>query len=393
MVFGVLASLVLAVSLVTAYSVEEYRKVTVTKGYEKEVSSFIEQGIAVHDALNSNPTVDVNVPVDPQIVFIKNYYQNLGSGQLWAAYSVSKKTVSFDTYSSWYKLVTKTVVENVEKIAENKYSIRVQLFEGDAISTYGVLMTLGTDRILDSIVRIISVDEASSFAPDAVAERSFFEANKNLPISISNADFETARKSNVFVLDAREDEEYDLGHYTGSTHTRFADLIAGSWVSLPTDKVVYVFCWSGIRGKALTEFLRSKGVTARYLINGASGWVNSGGAWEGEILFSTKYSDARYTGTLSTKEVHNLVSDGAVLIDSRQTEVFATKSLPGSQNIPIFFTPSDELAKLFAEVPPDAKIITICDDYVSCFDAKIAGVKLEKLGHEFLGRYAVPQDY
>ena len=91
---------------------------------------------------------------------------------------------------------------------------------------------------------------------------------------------------NIFILDAREDEEYEIGHMPGSTHIRFADLLAGMWGDLPEDQEIYVLCWSGIRGKELTEFLRSKAVNARYIEEGADGWVADGGVWEGEIKFS-----------------------------------------------------------------------------------------------------------
>jgi rhodanese-related sulfurtransferase len=394
---ALLAGAVILLALGAAFGIEEYRKARATDIYVEEVTESIHDGIIRHDVLsedNESAPVDFLHSADQGTRFIAQYYNNLGTGQVWAAYAVSKKNVPFETYSSWYSAVTKTEVERIEMISEGHYSIKVKLFEGEAETLYGVLMTLQGGRITESTVRIIAADEESSFAEDAAAERSFFEANKGLPIAISNENFAAAAdQGSIFVLDAREDEEYELGHYTGSTHVRFADLIAGSWVGLPTDKVVHVFCWSGIRGKELTEFLRSKGVLARYVEDGANGWVKYGGAWEGEILFATKYSDKRYTGTLSTAEVHEQVIGGAILVDARQAEVFTKRALPGSKNISIFFTPSDELERLFATIPPHSEVITICDDYVSCFDAKIAGVKLEKLGHTFLGRYAAPWEY
>lgn len=222
----------------------------------------------------------------------------------------------------------------------------------------------------------------------------FFEDNKDLPLAISNEEFEALRVSSVpFVLDAREDEEYEIGHYPDVHHIRFADLIAGQWTELPTDEVVYVFCWSGMRGQELAEFLREKGIVARYFEEGASGWVEWGGDWEGEIGFTSKYGEERYVGTLSTAETHEYVNDGAVLVDARRQDVYAESHIDGSINITIFFTPSEELDRLFAQIPPNSEVITICDDYISCFNAKIAGVKLEKLGHTFLGRYNEPWAY
>lgn len=218
----------------------------------------------------------------------------------------------------------------------------------------------------------------------------FFEAHRDLPIAVTNEEFRVREESGVFVLDAREDEEYDLGRYPGSTHIRFADLLDGAWTQLPTDRIVTVFCWSGIRGSTVAEFLRSKGVVAQYIKDGADGWVKDDGTWDGEIAFSSKYSDERYKDTLSTGEVREAVTEGAILVDARSAEVYEEKKIDGSINISVIFTPSDELDALLDQVPADSQVITVCDDFVSCFDAKIVGIKLEYRGHTFLGRYAEP---
>ena len=250
---------------------------------------------------------------------------------------------------------------------------------------------------VNETINIISkgIDEHDVLpGPDGDALSDFFENNQGLPLAISNEEFEANRLSmNPFVLDAREVEEYDIGHYPDVHHIRFADLVAGKWTELPTDEVVYVFCWSGMRGQELAEFLREKGIVSRYLEEGASGWVEDGGIWEGGIKFTSVYSEDRYTGTLSTAETHEFANQGAVLVDARRQDAYAKSHIEGSINITIFFTPTDVLEQLFVEIPPNSKVITICDNYISCFDAKILGVKLEKLGHTFLGRYNKPWDY
>lgn len=240
-------------------------------------------------------------------------------------------------------------------------------------------------------VGIMENDVVADPAEDETSN--FFETNQGLALVVSNEEFLVLQSSRPFVLDAREDEEFEIGFYPGSHHIRFADVLAGSWTQLPTDRIVYVMCWSGIRGSETVKFLREKGIIARYLEDGAKGWVDGGGTWQGEILFSTKYSNVRYTGTLSTEEVKTAVANGAVLVDARQKEVFDMSHFPGSINISIFFSPTSELDALFLQVPVGSSVVTICDDFVSCFDAKIAGVKLEKRGMIFLGRYSTPWDY
>ncbi len=96
------------------------------------------------------------------------------------------------------------------------------------------------------------------------------------------------------MLDAREDEEFAIGNYPGSHHLRFADIKAGEWIQLPTDQIIYVLCWSGIRGKEVADFLRSKKILARYVERGADGWVSFGGKWLGEIKFRSVYKQDQY---------------------------------------------------------------------------------------------------
>ncbi len=238
------------------------------------------------------------------------------------------------------------------------------------------------------------VKQEASVPPLSIPVKSaFFDANVNLPLSVTNEEFVMLRKNDIYVLDAREDEEYDIGNYPGSHHIRFADLLAASWMALPTDRTVYVLCWSGIRGSEVTSFLRDHGVVAQFLKDGADGWVKYGGAWNGGILFSSTYSDERYTKLFETSEVHSLVDDGVVLVDVRSKESMTKAPIANAIPASIIYTPSSLIDAMLAKVPPGSRFVAVCDEYVNCFDAKLVGVRLEKLGHIFLGRYAKPWEY
>ncbi len=232
-----------------------------------------------------------------------------------------------------------------------------------------------------------------------VAGSSYFHDNETLPLDISNEDFAAIESAGPFVLDAREDEEVEIGRYPGSAHVRLADLLDGAFANVPRDRTVYVLCWSGIRGNQVASFLRDHGIVARYLTDGAEGWVAFGGTWEGGIKLSSVYSAPQYARTLTADETAAAVENGAVLVDSRDAERIAGKPLAtavgvvspdgenGSIAISAIFTPTARLDAALALVPAGAKAITVCDDFVSCFDAKLVGIRLEKRGHAFLGRY------
>lgn len=350
-------------------------------------------------------------PEDKNIQFIRTYYNNLSAGKIAEAYAVSKKSVSLETYKSWYKDLTSLTVDNLQPIDEKSYSLRLTLNEAGKLTQYAVLMTLAEDttgslKIASSEVRILSAPKVKIVETAKVPRRRiventiqeddvFFEQNKNLALAVTNEEFQqiTGGSAQPYVLDAREDEEFEIGYFQGSNHIRFADLLAGEWIRLPTDKVIYVFCWSGIRGKEVAEFLRSKKILARYVENGADKWVAFGGTWTGGIKFLSKYTEDRYKLVFTLEELRQRMADGAFIVDSRIKSKYDAWHITGSINIPIIYTPSVRIEELLAQVPAGKKVITMCDDFVSCFDAKVTGVKLEKKGHEFLGRYNKPWEY
>lgn len=385
---------------------------------EPAVTNETEQKADENDQLNignaNNNDVDTSlnkfvaniVAVDASASFISDYYANIANGNLERAYELSKKSVDIDTYKSWYQNTTKITLDNLVRIDEKKSSIELTLYEGAAFIRYGVLMTLRLQgslpvQVENSDVKIlvqgllenenVLIDENKT-----TREYDFYNSNESKSIITTNQEFKNITdglEKNYLVLDARENIEYENGYFPDSLHIRFADLKAGQWIELPKDKFVYVICWSGIRGKEVAEFLRTKKLIASYLENGANGWVEFGGKWVGEIKFGEKYTDARYQIVFDTNEVKKKVERGVVLVDTREPYKYAQSHIPGSVNIPIMYTQTLNLENAFSQVPSGREVITVCDGYVNCFDAKITGVELERRGHAFLGRYNKPWEY
>ena len=224
----------------------------------------------------------------------------------------------------------------------------------------------------------------------------FWELNKDMALSISNDGFQAlidSGRSDYLVLDARENLENGYGRFPGSRHLRYADILAGLTDDLPTDKFIYVLCWSGIRGEETAELLRAQGLVAIYLQDGADGWVSDyGGIWEGTIKFSAGYPDSEYADTFDTDQTRKKVSEGVILVDVREPEKIAASPIDAVE-MPIMYTVTDELEAMYAQIPAGSRVITICDEYTNCFMAKIVGVELEIRGAEFLGRYNEPWNY
>lgn len=344
--------------------------------------------------------------VDDSARFINEYYENIANGNMEHAYAMSKKTVDFNTFQGWYSKTTKITLDNLVRIDDKKSSIELTLYEGVAFTRYGVLMTLTLQEtkpisVEKSEVKVLSqgmIEDKNILTDESTVfqEYDFFVKNENTSIVITNQGFKNIiddQQNNYIVLDARENIEYENGYFLGSLHVRFADLKAGRWIELPKDKIVYVICWSGIRGKEVAEFLRTKKIVSSYLENGANGWVEFGGKWFGNIKFGEKYTDPKYQIVFNTDEVKDRVKEGVVLVDTREPYKFKQWHISGSINIPIMYTPTTNIENVFNQVPVNSRVITVCDGYVNCFDAKITGVELERRGNQFLGRYNKPWEY
>lgn len=225
---------------------------------------------------------------------------------------------------------------------------------------------------------------------------SFFDEHSEEANFISNADLAAALASDrndYILLDARENLEIEAGRIPGAVNIRFADLLSGEWNQLDKDKYIYVICASAMRGEEVSSFLREKKLVAQHLEEGAQSWVEWGGDFEGTIVFSDYYSNWYYHLYLTTAEVRSKVAAGAVLIDSREPGIFESEGLLNSLYIALLYTPTEEIEKTFAQVPPGSTVITVCDDWINCFDAKMVGIELERLGHNYVGRYNKPNEY
>ncbi len=412
--------LVIIISLSATYFYHDYLQKKMTELWlQKQVQieqsaqdnldqlTFSESSSTEPSTVSSSSAVISPLPQEPTIieddvsVFIRKYYAAIAGKRFSEAYEMSKKSVSFATFKSWYTKTDAISIGKLQRINETSSSLELTLAEGPINTRYAVVMEV---RLVDgkpiqiekSTVRILGVSSAQALSKKEISIPVSVNSLKELselPLPLTDAEFESLLINgleNTIVLDAREDIEYELGHLPESVHIRFADLKAGRWVEIPEKNRVVVLCWSGIRGKEVAEFLRSKNLLAQYLQNGANGWVSQGGRWQGQILFSQSYTDAQYRRVFSKSEVEEARAKGVILVDARPPKTFASFHVSGSINISLMSTPSIELPKVFDQVPAGSTIITVCGDYVDCFDAKMVGVELESRGHTFMGRYPTP---
>jgi len=79
----------------------------------------------------------------------------------------------------------------------------------------------------------------------------------------------------AYLLDVREDEEWDAGHAPGATHIPLGELGA-RYTELDRDRPLYVICRSGHRSAYAAHALAGAGWDASNVADGMVGWQAAG---------------------------------------------------------------------------------------------------------------------
>ena len=209
-------------------------------------------------------------------------------------------------------------------------------------------------------------------------------------------DMEAGKRPDVIALDIRETAETEQGGLAGAKPLRFPD-IATSGIDF-NGKSVLLFCHNGNRSAETCVKLKSMGIDCRFMVGGFEKWIVDGHVLAGSS--ARKLSDLRgiaeylnQSTLLDTDDVKRLLKErGAIFVDVRYPGEFAASHLPDAVNLPIRPTPTVELEKRLAELPP-GPVIVPCYDRRSCFFGDVLGLELTRRGREFLGRYTVPWEY
>lgn len=82
-------------------------------------------------------------------------------------------------------------------------------------------------------------------------------------------------KEKVYILDAREKEEYDVSHIPNAQYIGYNQLENSVLTSIPKDGKVVLYCSIGYRSEKIGEKLRKKGFTNVHNLYGSIfEWVN-----------------------------------------------------------------------------------------------------------------------
>jgi rhodanese-related sulfurtransferase len=79
----------------------------------------------------------------------------------------------------------------------------------------------------------------------------------------------------AFLLDVREDDEWDAGHVAGALHIPLGELGA-RYTEIERDRPLFVICRSGNRSGHAAHALAGAGWDARNVSDGMMGWQAAG---------------------------------------------------------------------------------------------------------------------
>ena len=91
--------------------------------------------------------------------------------------------------------------------------------------------------------------------------------DKEVSTDVEAKDIETLSKNKEFLLDVREEYEYQEGHIKGAVNLPLREILSQK-DSLPKDKDIYVYCRSGHRSADAVNFLKSLGFEKVHNIEG-----------------------------------------------------------------------------------------------------------------------------
>jgi len=201
----------------------------------------------------------------------------------------------------------------------------------------------------------------------------------------------------VNIIDVRENEEFETGAIEGASHIRYPDLLSRSG-QLPENTRTLLLCYSGNRSSELCGELTAMGKECNFMMGGYEKWMT-----ESRPLSSSKDLSTQDLRTLpdfknkdlllDTPDVHKLVQEeGAKFLDLRYPNDFVKSHLPGAINITMRALNSSVLEERINALE-DVPYVAACYDKRSCFYSQLIGLRLDRAGLDFRGRYTVPHEY
>ena len=88
-------------------------------------------------------------------------------------------------------------------------------------------------------------------------------------------DLENAIAEGKFVVDVREDHEFEAGHVPNARHIPLSN-VADRTAELPQDEQIWLICQGGVRSMKAADYLLTQGFDVVSVAGGTGAWIAAG---------------------------------------------------------------------------------------------------------------------
>jgi rhodanese-related sulfurtransferase len=138
---------------------------------------------------------------------------------------------------------------------------------------YSLLFLIGCALLLVACGGATSPSSTTSEAPVVVADGEALSLPRDIDVQTVA---EVQARDDVFVLDVREQWEYDAGHLSDVAHIPMGE-VGNRLSEIPSDKTIIVYCASGARSDQISTYLQKNGYTDIHNMQGGIiAWQRAG---------------------------------------------------------------------------------------------------------------------
>lgn len=92
---------------------------------------------------------------------------------------------------------------------------------------------------------------------------------------VSIDELESAIAQGAYVVDVREDHEFEAGHVPGAKHIPLST-VPDCLSELPQGKQIWLICQGGVRSMKAADFLLEQGFDVVSVAGGTGAWITAG---------------------------------------------------------------------------------------------------------------------
>lgn len=184
-----------------------------------------------------------------------------------------------------------------------------------------------------------------------------------------------ASDDSIYILSVRGAKDYAIGHIAGASNIPFGKDMAASFSSLPKDKTIVVYCYTGQTAGQATAALRLMGYDAVSLnggmgmsANAPMGWANKGFPVASDAISKVEQLYAEMPDHIykiaQAEFVSKVAADESMtIVDIRSADDYAKGHIKGAINLPWGMAISENLVN----IPNDKPV------FVYCYTGQTAG--------------------